>query len=321
MSSVRCAPGNPDFYIGAAGALFKLPMPDEYYTNTLDNNTVNHSLLGGGNAVQHGSKIRRHYGLTWTARLAEDADVIVAIQAGMLGPGPYYFIDPLWRNVLPAHISSAGRKKQDSAGFNPTVGSVAYSSAIAPPALNPLTIPPGVQVWTGATTGSQLYIGATTGGILSADMPPALPSVDPFSLPMTFAFWGKVATGTATLTLAAVQNTAGFASPVYSPTTATCALTTTWQRFALPLTAAQLDATAAFAGMRLTCTTASAPAVHLSALGAQYVNAAPSALLSGLPPWVLGLPVPRVLVAAAVPANHNRGNYRRSHALDLVEAA
>lgn len=311
----NCAPGNRNFYLGNPLAkVIQLNVPDSGYSQTLDQGRVDHALLSGYHAVQRNRKIKRAYGLAFSALGVESADQIISILYGLLGPGPYFFIDPGWRNVLSSHVSSAGGGSQTSTGFVPAGGAVAYSGTIVPPAAAPLS---GVQVWSGAGNGSELWLGASAAQILERS---AIPSVT--ALPQTFSLWAKTASSTANIAIDAYFNTAAGAYVSSVQLATGVAVTSTWTRYSATLAAASIPATAYIGGFAIRCLTAAAPAIHVAALGTQFVTASVAGTgATALPAWVLGLAVPRVLFSGTAPANAAAVWWRRNLGLTLVEAA
>lgn len=311
MTAPLCSPSQPLLYIGKAGAMVQLINPDAYYTNILDMGAVAHSLVGGPTSLQRLGRARRHYNITWSARTVDQADQIVSIQAGMLGPGPYFFIDPLWRNVLPVHIAGSGKIRQTAEGLFPTVGAVAYSNAIAPPTVGTGSLPPGVWTWTGAGSASALYLNASAAGILEASAPPCQLNL----LPITPAVWLKAVSGTPNVSLQIYFNDISGAL-VSASTLQTGNLSTSWQRFSGTIIAASIPSTAVAYGIKILSNGAAAPVIHIAAPSGQYIN--PGSL--AVPAWVLGLGVPRMNVVAPVGANA-AGPTRRTQGLELMEAA
>lgn len=314
-AALDCAPGNRNFYLGnPQGKVVQLLIPDSGFTATLDQGRVDHQLLSGYHFVQRGRKFKRSYGLALSALGVDSADQIMSILYGLLGPGPYFFVDPFWRNVLSSHVSSAGGAGQTSTGFVPSAGAVAYSGTVTPPTAAPLS---GVQVWTGAGNGSTLWVAASSAQVLERSALPAYTM-----LPVTFSVWAKTATSTASLAIDAYFNTATGAY-VSSVNLATgLSVTTGWTRYSGTLATASIPATAYLTGVAVRCLTAAAPAIHIAALGAQFATGSVSGTgASALPPWVLGLSVPRMLLSGTAPANAAGVWWRRNTALTLVEAA
>lgn len=315
MTLPNCAAGNRNFYLGNPLAkVIQLNLPDSGYSQTLDQGRVDHALLSGYHAVQRARRIKRAYGLAFSGLSADSADQIISVLYGLLGPGPYFFIDPGWRNVLSSHVASAGGGTQTSTGFVPAGGTVAYSGSIAPPTAAPMS---GVQVWSGAGNGSEMWLGATAAQILERS---AIPAVT--ALPQTFSFWAKLASGAANIAIDAYFNTAAGAYVSSVQLATGVALSSGWTRYSATLAAASIPATAYVGGFAIRSLTAGAPAIHFAALGAQFVTASVAGTgAAALPPWVLGLAVPRVLFSGTAPANAAAVWWRRNLGLTLVEAA
>lgn len=316
VPDLLCEPSQGDFWMGPGGNLVKLIVPDEYYTNTLDTATVVHALLGGGNSSQRVSKTRRHYGTTFTARAPEEADQILAIFAGQMGPSPYYFVDPLWRNVLGTALSNANARLRNTAGFIPTGSTVAYDATTFPPIAPVLSgIVPGCIAWT-AASGSTLAIGATSGNVL--DPTTAVPIIP--SLPMTAFCELRTASSTASVSVQLYFNDINGAF-LSATTLTTVTATTTWTRFAGTLAAFTAPAAAVTCGIRLLCNTSTPPIIYTTKHGLSYYTASVAGVGGSLlQAWVNGFEVPHVMVASGSPSNHSKAARRRTMALDLVEA-
>lgn len=317
-SPLLCAPQLKQFYLGPAGNLRLLSMPDAGYKVTLDQGKVDHGLLGGPHAVQHLGKTRRVYELDFSQQTWDQGDLVTSIFAGMLGPGPYYLIDPAFRNLLPAHISGGGQIEATSAGFIVSAGgAVAFAApAITPPPLAPLC---GVQDWT-TVQNSMLWLNASATNILEAGAPPVNRSE-----PFTNAVWLRTAAGAATCEVWAYFNDINGAA-LTSIVITTATLSTTWQRFGGPVLAVAVPAGAVTYGIALKATSVAPPHIYVSAPDIQQTSgvvdpagSGPSAML--LAPWVLGLGVPKLLPYGTMAANPDRMYARRSHVLTLVEAA
>lgn len=318
-SPLLCGPQLKQFYLGPAGNLRLLTMPDAGYKVTLDQGKVDHGLLGGPHAVQHLGKTRRVYELDFSQQTWGQGDLVTSIFAGLLGPGPYYLIDPAFRNLLPAHISGGGQIEATSVGYFVSAGgAVAFAApAITPPPLAPLC---GVQDWT-TVQNSFLWLNATAANITEAGAPPVN-----LSEPFTAATWLRCAAGTTNVQLLAYFTDINGASLGTVSLVASAAVTTTWQRFGAPLVPASVPAGAVTYGLALQALSAAPPHVYVSAPDIQQASgvvdpagAGPNATL--LAPWVLGLGVPKLLPYGTMAANPDRMYARRSHVLTLVEAA
>lgn len=312
MTAPYCLPGNSHFYLGKTPSPMIRLNPDSAYTNTLSQLRAVHALISGAQAVQHVDKVRRAYQLNFSAMTIDQADPVTSILAGLLGRGPYYLVDPNWRNLYPKHVSAAGIYKASSAGFIATGPSaVAYSAAVAPPAACALS---GVQLWSGVATGASLYCNASASQILEGSAPPALTGEA-----ITAGAWMRTVSGTVNVTMSVYFNTAAGAF-ISAVSVGTAALTTTFTRFAGTLAAASIPATAATFGVVYTWSSGTATGVYLAGLDAQLITASVGTTFASLPPWVLGLGVPRVNISADSPGGPNPVYWRRGMQLNLVEA-
>ena len=317
-SLLFCRPALRNYYFGPGGGMVRLPMPDKGPKTTLDQGRVDHALLGGPHAVQHLGKVRRLLEYDWTARDPDTADLIVSIYAGLLGVGPFYMIDPAWRNLLPGHIAAAGKINATSVGFVVSAGgAVAYTAAIVAPAKAPLC---GVQDWT-TVQNSFLWLNATAANITEPGAPPVN-----LAEPFTAACWLRVPAGTTNVQLLAYFTDINGASLGTVSLVASAAVTTTWQRFGASLAPGSVPAGAVTYGLALSALSAAPPHVYVSAPDIQQTTgtvdpagAGPTGTL--VAPWVLGLGVPKLLPYGTMAANSDRMYARRSHILTLVEAA
>jgi hypothetical protein len=317
-SPLLCGPSLKQFYLGPAGNLRLLTMPDSGVKVTLDQGKVDHQLVGGSHGVQRLGKTRRIYELDFSQRNWDEADLVVSIYAGMLGPGPYYLIDPAWRNLLPAHISGGGQIDATSAGFFPSSGgSVAFAAtSITPPANAPLC---GVQDWTPALN-SFLWLNASAANITEPGAPPVN-----LSEPFTAATWLRCPAGTTQVQILAYFADINGASLGTVSLVASATVTTTWQRFGAALAPGSVPASAVTYGIVLKALSAGPPHVYVSAPDIQQISATVDPADNGpagtsLPRWVLGLGVPKMLPNSTMAANAERYYARRSHVLTLVEA-
>lgn len=315
MTTPGCGPQQLQFFLGQTNGSGKwiqfTAIPDFGYTGTLDQGRVTHTLIGGGVAVQRVAKTFRQYALSFSGQTADVLDQIVSAAYGLLGNGPYYFVDPLWRNLLPGHIAGVGTLQQNSTGFIPSASNtVAFSSAIAPPSAAPLN---GVQVWV-ATIGGTLGINQSAALVNEASALPVIPGV-----PITFAAWIKSLANTTLTPVANFSNAAGTSvgTVTLSPTWAS---TSSYARFSATCAPASFPAGAVTASLRLA--SSAATSVHIAALDAQYLTASVAGVgAAALPAWVLGLGVPKVVIVNTQKADHGGRLLRRNQDLTLAEVA
>lgn len=308
-----CAPQLKTYYLGKPGvAWVSVRAPDTGYSGTLDQGRITHALIGGGNAVQRQKRTRRQATLAFSNKTADQSDQLISMVYGLLGTGPYCYVDPTWRNQLPGHIAAAGKLEQTSSGFIPTTGAVAYSSSVAPPTAAPLS---GVQAWTAPVNG-------TLGINQSAAAVPQLDTAVPFvpGLPVTFAPWLKTSANTTITVTAQCSDATGVSTGTVALGTWTVTTAAGWARFAAALAAASVPAGTAL--ISWTLKSSAAATIDLAALDAEYISAAISgSLATALPAWVMGLGVPRMLISGTQPWTQGGRLWLRSHALTLVEVA
>lgn len=314
MTTPQCQPQLDSYYIGPPGALVQLSTPDNSAHVVLDRGITDHDLINGGAASTYLERVRQQYVYSYNHRDLTAGDQIVSIYAGLLGIPPYYVVDPAFRNALSSQISSAGKTTVSTEGFVVTGGSVAYSSSIAPPAKAPLA---GVLDWTTATN-SRLWANASAANILQSSAPPVIPAE-----PATEAIWLKTASSTATVSIYAYCNSAAGAFTGLVALATGKTITTSWQRFGGTLAAGGAPANSVVLGWMIQVTSGSPPHLHVSANDLQYctavVDPADGPAAVNLPPWVLGLRVPKMIVRGQMPADYTKFQ-RRSLQLTLAEA-
>jgi hypothetical protein len=242
----------------------------------------------------------------------DTADQIVSAIDGLLGRGPYSFVDPAWRNLLPSHIAACGKKKASSAGFIPAGSTVAYTTAVTPPAAAALS---GIQLWSGLAAGDALWCNAKAVQLLEASAPPAIAGE-----PITVAAWMRTVTSTLVVSIGIYFNDAAGAY-ISTVVAGSAALTTTFTRFAGGIATGSIPANAATYGIVLTVTSGAATGAYVAAMDSQFVTGTIGTSPSSLPAWVQGIGVPKVSIVGAMPADAGPTFWRRSHGLTFVEAA
>lgn len=315
MTAPGCGPQQQQFFLGQTNGGGKWiqfsGLPDTGYDGNLDQGRVAHAMLGGGTTVQRQAKTYRSYGLSFSGQTPDMADQLVSAAYGLLGNGPYWFVDPLWRNVLPGHIAACGTLQQNSTGFVPSASNtVAFSSSIAPPSAAPLN---GVQVWV-ATASGTLGINQSAALVNEASAVPVIPGV-----PITFAAWIKSIANTTLTAVANFSNNVGTSvgTVTLSPTWAS---TSTYARFSATCAPGSFPAGAVTASLRLQ--SSAATTIHLAAFDDQFVTASVAGVgANALPAWVLGLGVPKVIIIGGQKAAHGGRLWRRNHDITFAEIA
>jgi hypothetical protein len=291
-----------NFYLGPAGALSRLRIPDAGYAAPLARGEVIHELIGGGTAVTRRRLARRAYGLAFSGCTPDTAAILVGYYMGDFGDGPFCFVDPAWRNQLTDAASTFGARADAVDGWalsNPGGETVTFSTSIAP-----FASPSGVAVWAGAGNGSHLGTGSWNGAVLVPDTTLACPYLTEVTQPVSV--YVRTASSTASVSLRGLAVAAD--GTVASTTTTTVTATTTWQRVTA-LVPAALSTLYVLADVL--CNTAAAPNIYLSCASIQYGVTLPGA-------WVGGAGVPRVAVAGPL-GNQSTLIVARDHALLLAE--
>lgn len=291
------------FYLGPAGALQTLRIPDAGYSAPLQRGEVVHDLISGGTAVTRRRLARRIYGFGFSGCTPDTAAALIGFYMGDFGDGPFCLIDPAWRNQLTDAASTFGARAQAVDGWvlsNPGTETVTLSTSITP-----FAQPSGVAVWAGAGNGSHLGTGTWSGATLVPDTTLACPYLTATTQPVSV--YVRTASSTASVSLRGLAVDA--AGSVTSTTTTTVTATTAWQRVTALVPAAL--GTPLYVLADLLCNTASAPNIYLSCASIQYGVPIPGA-------WVGGAGTPRMAVAGPF-GNQSTLIVARDHTLQLAE--
>lgn len=290
------------YYLGAAGNLQKLRIPDLGVAGPVQRGEVVHNLISGGTAVTRRRLARRTYTLGFTGCTPDTAQTLVGFYVGDFGDGPFCFVDPAWRNALTDDLSTFGARAQAISGWalsNPGVETVTFSSSITP-----FEVPSGVAVWTGAGNGSRLGTGTFSGGNYIPDATAAPPYLTDRVNPARV----YVRTASSTASISVRGRAVAADGTVASTTTTTITANTSWQAYTVAIPAAL---TASYIVIDILCNTGSAPNIYLSCADVQYGVSAPAG-------WTGGIGVPRVVISGGLPSS---GPFyiTRDHALQLSE--
>lgn len=303
-------------YLGRAGSMVELPSANGPIDRPSARGETVHTLASGGTAVTRTPLSKRNWSLPFESLESGDADVINGFYDGMFGVGPFRFVDPTVRNVLPFAASVTGAATTQPLGWGMTVGAVtvAGSSPDAAPNADALQ-------WSGASrpSGSYLQLGAPAVDVSTA--PPWVPSefcaaslwvkTISGSVAATFGLHGYYTDGTQ-LTAAywTSQGISAAASAVTTPVT----ITTTWQRLVVVTSPGEAVLTtgagAALLVPRLTLTASTSSTVQFSAAQVEYGDA-PTA-------WQAGFGAPPVILTASPGRSVPQLGYS-DHTLTLAE--
>jgi hypothetical protein len=253
-------------------------------TPTLTRATVTQTLVSGGATVMRKPRTKQSYSVGWRIRGAADMDLLTSFFTGVQGGGPYCLVDPSWSNYLPPNVASMGAVLGALPEWSPTAGTLASTTATAPPTGKMS----GVGAWASAGSGSVLYAGLNN-VVDGTWLPPILAG-----LSCRFSIWARTLTGTATVTPAVMYGIGGTAPAGTAATGSAGSLTTTWQQLTVPVAAGfSWPSTSDWIMPNLTCSTAAAPNILLAAAEFVYDTAAAASVLN---PWVSGFGVPRVVI-------------------------
>lgn len=280
--------GNPYFcYLGKAGAMQKLRMPDSPYQSIATRADQIQVLLSGGTVVTRAPKTKRAWVLPFSGMTQDTANILVAFYGGTMGVGPYIFIDPAWRNVFGMDVSSMGAVISAISGWTSAVTAtqtLTYDTTVVAQ-----FVESGVMRWTGAGSASKIGVGTWSPSLLVPDA-----SAAPVYLsdqPCAGSIYARTASSTASVTLNwNGEDAAGNIQLAGSSATATLN-STGWTRLTSYL--ASGNAAALYALPTITCNTASAPPIQFCCADLQYGPTAANGLLAA---WILGLGSPRIVI-------------------------
>lgn len=298
-----CIPTLQPMYLGKPGAMVNLGQPQTGFGSIGSRGDAVQTLLSGGTVVTKVAKTKRIWNVPLTGLTEDAANIYVAFYAGAMGPGPYVFVDPAWRNKLGHDVSSMGAVKQAISGWSTlNAGTLAWDGTDAAP------FPESdIMTWTGAGNTSKIILGTWSGSTPvanTADAPVYLSDVAGAAAAGSMYF--RTASSTASVSLTCMGATSG---STLSGTATTATINSTgWTR--LTNYAPSASTTMQYVLLQVACNTSSAPVIWMSAADIQYgpTNAAT------LAPWVLGLGSPRVVLpptqSGGLPATTTRFPYR-----------
>lgn len=195
----------------------QMPAPRDEVDMTPSRGDVVHELLSGGVAVTRMLRSKRLYSLPYPDLSADEADLLLNFYRGIYGSGPWLYVDPSTRNVLPLDASTFGIRTQAAPGWSASSGTVALDATTAPPVDTS-----AVLKWSAPASTATLW---PTVDVATAA--PYLPNE-----PATFSVWLKASVAhTPRLFLSSVNSATG--AFVDWGAQAAIALTTSWQRFSI----------------------------------------------------------------------------------------
>lgn len=219
MSAVQYA------YLGKAGNMKQLPIPRRGTERSASMGDAAHGLLSGGTAVVRNLNAKTLFTLPYDV-IDADSQVILGFYRGIYGIGPWRFVDPTVRNVLPLDASVCGARTQADDGWVPSTGSLAVATTGAPAGVDSAVI-----TWSSLAAAATLQPGtvANTADVTTA--PVYVPAEA-----VTVSLYAKANASSSGHSLQLVGYNAAGAATVTSSTTA-MALTTSFQRFSVTIAA------------------------------------------------------------------------------------
>ena len=311
----QAAPYVDSLWVGPPGKLRRLPMPDSGLTRTLSRGATAHTLVSGGSSVTRRPTVKRGYSATWTQRLPEAADELVALYAGTRGVGPYCLLDPGWRNFLDEPTSTGGLARGANTAWTtgPSGSAATLDLTVAPP---PQAALGGVVRWANPAVNASLWAGdysVASGGLFKPGANP-VPYVP--GLPYAASVWVRFAAvpgaaAAVTLWLAGLSDS-GWSVVNYA--VGSLAISdANWHQLV-----AYVPTTFAWntPWLSLDISVGSpAPGVDVLVAGAQLESRESAA---GPLPWVTGLGCPRVVIPDPLGDTSTLWT-RRSHTMSFLE--
>ena len=284
---------NPQYYFGLPGDLIALPRPTRGMPTTPRRGRTAHSLIGGGTATTVRARTRSGWTLAWPWLDEATAQAVLDYTKGIFGEGPFRYIDPMWRNVLPAGASVVGRISGDpKIGSGPSWRPGGGDLLVLDPAA---TVGPnrtsGIMRWTGAVSGDFLILGsrneALSTGAAIFDEPNEIPIAPGESV--TFSYYARLASGTSASVTARLHGLTAAGGAGTSAAGTAVVLSASWQRVVLTAAQFNLGSTAVYARPVVGCSAASgSPVIQIAAPQVEYGPAATD--------WLSGSGSPRVLI-------------------------
>lgn len=159
-------------YLGRAGALQPLPLPNDAMPTPASDGVTIHSLASGGSAVTRRLNVKRTWQLPYSYLEDDDAALISGFHERLYGSGPWVLVDPTVRNVLPLDVSTCGVRTAAAHGWVASTGTLTRTGTAPDDAASS-----GVLQWSSSAANATLQpdvsAGATDGRVT---LPAWLPS-------------------------------------------------------------------------------------------------------------------------------------------------
>lgn len=256
--------------------------------------------LGGTTTVFRNIYPRRTFNLNYSNIAAVDADQLLNFYQGLYGLGPFAFVDPSARNMLPFDIASCGARSYAAHGWVASAGTLAAAATGAPTAV----ADSGVLTWTTPTASATLQPGAAAN---VADILAAAPYLA--SEAVTVSAWVWNASSKSVSLQLVGYTSAGVVMSSSIVSTATIGTTFTQLTVSAAANAAAL-AGAVFVGPRIVMGASAPTSTKIAGVQLEFGSAATA--------WQAGFGVPRVVITSS-PGRDLPLIGRSDHTLVLAE--
>jgi len=125
---VRSDRNYPDVYFGRPGALFKLPYPRGDMDKSFESQTYDFATAVGQHIVSRMVGGSRAYTVSWNALHVDNFAKVEQYWTGMMGQGPWVFIDPSIPNMLLPNQASATNLFGDARTFSASLGVISSNT-------------------------------------------------------------------------------------------------------------------------------------------------------------------------------------------------
>lgn len=128
---VRADRNYPDVYFGRPGGVVRLPYPRGDIDRSYDRQVFDFLTGTGQHATSTMLTGSRPYSLMWNALHADNFALIDQYWSGMMGVGPWTFIDPAMPNMLLPNQAAATSHINDTTGFFTTTGAANMGALVS----------------------------------------------------------------------------------------------------------------------------------------------------------------------------------------------
>lgn len=121
---VRASRNYPSVYFGRPGALVTLPWPRGEISKAFDRPVFDFETGAGEHRISTLVSGSREFTLSWNALHVDNYSLLEQYWTGMMGQGPWAFIDPSQTNMLRLNQSSATNVYRDNRHFTVNLGGI-----------------------------------------------------------------------------------------------------------------------------------------------------------------------------------------------------